>query len=646
MSEGAGRSAPARGLVLWSRRVVEVVRRRGLAGLARAVVRRLGRVLPPGAYTLWREWHEPDDAEPKARTDVPPEQGWQPTVSIVQLPSGPGRVRCSGLLGGLHDQTCDRWELVVADLDRASVGMQDNPRIRWSPGTAGESGADRLMRYLGASRGELVMLLAADVVLPSWAVSDIVRVFEDNPSTDLVYGDADILRGRRRTQPWFKPGWSPEAMLSVNLFDPLVVVRRTLLAGLALGEGSTEGAALHWDLALRLAEVARHPLHVPRVLAHVRATGWGVRKRRGWRRPTAATAAAATPAVASHLRRAGLDASATSDNRGRLRVFWPVRGEPRVSLVIPTRDNGKMLRRCVDSILSRTSYRPFELLLLDNDTREAEARSYLSEVAGRPEVRVLSWDHPFNWSAINNFGASQASGDLLGFLNNDMEVTSPDWLEELIRWAQRPEVGVVGTLLVRGDGSVQHAGVALGLGGVAGHPWERMAEDDDSVAGPAFAYRDVLAVTGACQMIRRGVFAELGGFDEGFVTLFSDVELCLRAWRRGYRVVHTPWARLVHYHGTTRGGDTRMPPHDFWIARERFGDLVARGDPYLGPNLSPWSSAPCPRQAAEPDPAAWLGHLVEISRQQYGAQEARRPQPIRPLVDAAHANCRGDGSPR
>ncbi|MCU0292138.1 MAG: glycosyltransferase family 2 protein [Thermoanaerobaculaceae bacterium] len=622
------------------------MRRRGITGLVWAVAHRLGLPLPSGVYALWREGHEPDETEPMARTGVAPGQGWHPTVSIIQVPSGGVRVRCSDLLAGLDHQTCNCWELVVIEPDPGGVGEQASPRVRGLPGSAGETGACGLARCVDAARGELVVLLAADAVLPPWAVSEVVRVLDETPEADLVYGDADLLRGRRRTQPWFKPGWSPDAMLSANLFDPLVVVRRALLAGLALREGSTEGAALHWDLALRLAEAARHPVHVPKVLAHVRAQGWGAWRRRGWRRPTPATAAAAAPALAAHLQRAGLDASATSDSRGRLRVSWPVRGEPRVSLIIPTRDNGKVLRRCVDSILSRTSYRPFELLLLDNDTREAEARSYLSEVAGRPEVKVLPWLFPFNWSAINNFGASQATGELLGFLNNDMEVISPDWLEELIRWAQRPEVGVVGTLLVRADGSVQHAGVALGLGGVAGHPWERMAEDDDSVAGPAFAYRDVLAVTGACQMIRRGVFAELGSFDEGFVTLFSDVELCLRAWRRGYRVVHTPWARLVHYHGTTRGGDARMPPHDFWMARGRFGDLVAMGDPYLGPNLSPWSSAPCPRHAAEPDPAAWLGHLVEISRQQYGAQEARLPQPIRPLVDAAHAHCRGDGSPR
>lgn len=612
-----------------------------IAGLGRSLLARLCGGPGKRADTQWCKSHFAECRALAGQGRQVGDPDWRPLVSVVRVPGDSGGGGWRRIHSALQAGDYDRWELLVGGPARA---VRVDPRVRHIALPEGGGTSTWLDVAFAAADGELVALLAADAVLPGWALHLVVQGFEQHLDADLLYGDATMLYGRQGRDPWFKPEWSPDAMLSVNLFDPLVVVRRALLAGLALREGSTEGAALHWDLALRLAEAARHPVHVPRVLAHVRAQGWGAWRRRGWRRPAPATAAAAAPAVAAHLQRAGLDVSATSDNRGRLRVSWPVRGEPRVSLIIPTRDNGKVLRRCVDSILSRTSYRPFELLLLDNDTREAEARSYLSEVAGRPEVRVLPWLHPFNWSAINNFGASLATGEFLGFLNNDMEVSSPDWLEELIRWAQRPEVGVVGTLLVRGDGSVQHAGVALGLGGVAGHPWERMAEDDDSVAGPAFAYRDVLAVTGACQMIRRGVFAELGGFDEGFVTLFSDVELCLRAWRRGYRVVHTPWARLVHYHGTTRGGDTRMPPHDFWMARERFGDLVARGDPYLGPNLSPWSSAPCPRHAAEPDPAAWLGHLVEISRQQYGAQEARLPQPIRPLVDAAHARCRESGT--
>jgi len=619
--------------------VVETARRRGFRGLVWAVARRLGWPQPASLYALWREGFEAGGASlAEGRLEVARQC---PAVSVVQVPTAGARVGCAALLAALNGQSCADWELVGLESQSGRFGGEADPRLRELPAVPGETPASRLTRCLEAARAELVMLLAADSVLPPWAVAEAVRAFQDNPGADLVYADADLICSERRMQPWFKPGWSPEALLSVNLFDPLVVVRRSLLGHVRPLGGSLDGAALHWDVALQLAEAARHPVHVPKVLAHVRVRGWGAAGRRGWRRPSPSTAAAAAPALTAHLERTGLGGEARADKRGHMRVGWPVRGEPLVSLIIPTRDNGRVVRRCVDSILERTAWRRFELLLLDNDTREPEARAFLAQAASRPQVRVVPWPHPFNWSAINNFGARQASGEVLAFLNNDMEVTSPDWLEELLRWVQRPEVGVVGTLLVRADGSVQHAGVALGLGGVAGHPWERMAEDDDSVAGPAFAYRNVTAVTGACQVVRRELFEALGGFDEGFVTLFSDVELCVRAWRRGYRVVHTPWARLVHYHGTTRGGDARMPPHDFWMARERFGDLLARGDPYLGPNLSPWSAVPCPRHAGEPGPGVWLEHLVEISRQQYDDRQARHPQPIRPLVDAAHARCRG-----
>jgi hypothetical protein len=242
--------------------------------------------------------------------------------------------------------------------------------------------------------------------------------------------------------------------------------------------------------------------------------------------------------------------------------------------------------------------------------------------------RVVPHPGEFNWAAINNAAARACSGQLLLFLNNDVEALDSDWLEELVRWALVEDVAAVGALLLRPDGTVQHTGVALGLLGLAAHPFERMREPARGPAGEVGWYRNWLAVTGACQMWRREVFKRLGGFDEGFFALYSDVELCVRAVRTGMRVVCTPFARLSHAHGISRGGDALMPPHDYIVAHDRLGGLVRVGDPFWNPNLSRWSATPDLRRAGELEPAEWLDAFVDLARKAFDATAARRPQPL------------------
>jgi GT2 family glycosyltransferase len=275
-------------------------------------------------------------------------------------------------------------------------------------------------------------------------------------------------------------------------------------------------------------------------------------------------------------------------------------GRTFVSILIPNRDRIDLLSRCVESILEKTTYKNYEVLVVESGSQPAAFR-YYDEIEKHRKVRILSYPKGLNYSAVNNFGAKYARGDVLLFLNNDTEIIDPDWLEEMIRWAERKEIGVVGTKLVKRDGTIQHAGVIIGLTGFAGHIFAGLTEGHWGPFGSTEWYRNYLAVTGACLMVRRNVFQEVGGFREDFCYCGSDVEFCLRTKERGYRVVYTPFAKLLHNEAATRGGS--IPNGDFQVSFQHCEQYLRNGDPYFNPNLSYWHTAPRLRVGKEQAPA-------------------------------------------
>jgi GT2 family glycosyltransferase len=252
-----------------------------------------------------------------------------------------------------------------------------------------------------------------------------------------------------------------------------------------------------------------------------------------------------------------------------------------------------VLKTCVYSILEKTAYPHYELLLVDNDSREAETLAFLSEIVKTPSVpvRVLADERPFNFSAINNLAVSRVDAEMILFLNNDTEVITPDWLEAMLEHAQRPEVGCVGALLYYPDDTVQHAGVILGLGGIAGHSHSRCPRESFGYMGRLKVIHNLSGVTAACMMMRRAVFDEAGGYDENISHAFNDVDLCLRVRERGYRIVYTPFAELYHHESLSRGYEDTPEKQKRFVGevayiRERWGPLIEKGDPYYNPNMS------------------------------------------------------------
>ncbi len=442
---------------------------------------------------------------------------------------------------------------------------------------------------LQAATGTYIALLDHDDELAPHALYLMAKAINEQPALKLIYSDEDKLDDQGvRFDPYFKPDWNPELFLSHNMVCHLTVYEAGLIRSLGGFRRGFEGSQ-DYDLALRC--VARLDAgeigHVPHVLYHWRAIA-GSTALSGGEKSYAQEAG--KRALEEHMRATGHPDAQVTPVTGGYRVKRSLgSAEPKVSLIIPTRDRVDLLERCVESILDVTSYRNLELLIVDNQSSEPETLAYFDKSAARGNIRVLPYDAHFNYSRINNFAARQATGEVLGLINNDIEVIHADWLEEMVTHAMLPQNGAVGAMLYYPDDHIQHAGVIIGLGGVAGHAYVSMPRGFPGQHHRAQLTQNLTAVTAACLLVRRSVFEEVGGLDESLEVAFNDIDFCLRLAQRGYRNVWTPWAELYHYESATRGYE------DSPQKKERFDGEVAKmqarwgrsllWDPAYNPNL-------------------------------------------------------------
>ncbi|WP_407742805.1 glycosyltransferase [Hyalangium sp.] len=535
-------------------------------------------------YTAWYGEREPQAFAHAAEAVKGLER--RPLVSLVSVVSGTPEALLRACIESVRAQSYERWELCVVDegtQGSSAVRMlekytREDPRIRFVR-MAGRGSAEAFNAGLTLAQGEFVGLLGAGDLLSPHALAEVVLRLGREPETDLLYSDEDRCDDTgRRFDPFFKPDWSPDLMRSVNYIRRFAVVRRALLETVGGLRPEFKGAQ-EYDLLLRLSERARRIAHVPAVLYHQRgADGSDGRDRK-------AASEAGVRALTEHLKRQGEEGVAEEVSPGHYRVRYPVKGQPLVSIIVPFKDKPELLRTLTTSLLGKTAYSNYEVLLVSNNSTKPETFALLESLTD-PRIRKLTWDHPFNYPAVNNFAAREARGELLLFLNNDIEIIHPDWLEELISQAQRPEVGQVGAKLLFPDGTVQHAGVMVGMTGFAGHPFWRLPDDGKwTPFGLPDWTRDFLAVTSACVMLRREFFEELRGFDERFIVCGSDVDLGLRTVARGLRVVYTPHAKLYHHESASRRLDS-LPEGDFWESFVSYRPYLRSGDPFYNPNLT------------------------------------------------------------
>ena len=433
-----------------------------------------------------------------------------------------------------------------------------------------------LARGIEAASGEFVWFLRSGDVLASEALQIVAQELEQRSAADVLYCDEDqtILNGP--TIPFFKPSWSPELLLSTNYLSYASVFRRTLVSDVeqCLDES---GCDTFYDYILCATEAAKVIVHIPRVLYHARQESDVVS-----RVDSGGHSSLARKALERALLRRGEKGRAEDVCRGNFRVRYQLDHSPLVSILIPTKDRVKLLSQCIASIERLTSYAEYEIIILDNGSVLGDTRNYLDHLARK--WRVLPCPGPFNFSAINNYGASEAKGDHLLFLNDDTEVIGKEWLTAMVEQLSRPGVGVVGAKLLYLNGRIQHAGVVLGVRGMAAHAFRHTENKDWGYHGLAHLTRNCSAVTAACMLVSRGIFEKVHGFDERLAVEFNDVDLCLRIRQQGYRIVYTPDAVLYHYENATRRS-TRSP-EDEALFEQKWGEVIKKGDPYYNPHLT------------------------------------------------------------
>ncbi len=512
---------------------------------------------------------------------------YTPVISVVTPVYNTDEAWLRKCIESVRAQIYPHWELCLVNDGSTRPHVRAildeyvavEPRI-WVEHLARNQGiAGASSHGLKLASGEFVALLDHDDEIPPDALFEVAKRLNADPSLDLIYTDEDKLEvDGRRIEPFFKPDWSPDLLLSMNYITHFSIFRRNLLEEIGGFRHGLDGSQ-DYDLLLRFTERTNRVARIPKVLYH-------------WRKipGSAAASSAAKPhayeaarrAILDSLKRRGWGADVEMLRPGSYTVRYRLRQTPLVSIIIPTRDRWSLLQQCLRSLEEKTSYPNYEVIVLDNDSAEPETIRGLNAVAGT--CRVLSFPGAFNFSAINNFGAAQARGDYFVFLNNDTQVVESEWLAAMLEHAQRPEVGAVGARLHYPDGRIQHAGLILGIGGVADHAFRGLPGNVANYFGLDTVVRNVSAVTGACMMVPRRAFEEVGGFDERLEVALNDVDLCLRLRQRGYLIVYTPRAHLYHHESGTRG--RLHPPGDEERLWGLWGDVIRRGDPYYNPNLS------------------------------------------------------------
>ncbi|MEM8957580.1 MAG: glycosyltransferase [Pseudomonadota bacterium] len=523
----------------------------------------------PEQTTAYDDWIRGTEARAqltgKARAALIGRLADGPVISVVMPVYNPDPVLLSETIASIEAQSYPNWELCIADDASSDPAIRTliekaaarTPRIRTVFRTENGHISAATNSALALATGDYVALLDHDDLLPGDALLHMAAAIDANPDAQVLYSDEDKVNERgRRTDPHFKPDWNRDLLYAVNYISHLGVYRRDLIEAVGGMRTGFEGAQ-DYDLVLRCVARIRDDqiVHIPRVLYHWRISEGSTAADAG-AKPYAAEAG--LKALTEHVAETALPADGTRHGHESTiyRVDWALPDPaPKVCLIMPTRDGLEVTRMAVESILERTAYPDFEILIVDNGSEKPETLAWFETIqAAEPRVRVLRHAVPFNFSALNNFGVSRTDAPVLCLINNDIEAISHGWLDEMVALAMRPGTGAVGAKLYYPDGRVQHGGVIIGIGGVAGHAHKYAAGHAPGYFQRLSVRHELSAVTAACLVIRREVYEAVGGLDEeNLAVAFNDVDFCLKVQATGYRNVWTPFAELTHHESVSRG---------------------------------------------------------------------------------------------
>lgn len=548
-----------------------------------------------GGYEAWLARHKVDKRTLRRQKHAAFAQ--KPLISIVIPLYCTPLPYLKELLESVRRQSYENWQLCLADGspdDKAKEFIEKHygreKRIVYRKLEENGGISVNTNEAVALAAGEYLMLCDHDDTLEPDALYEIVKAINDT-GADVLYTDEDkvSMDGRHYFDPNFKPDFNLFRLRENNYICHIFVVKKSLTDETGLLRSEFDGAQ-DFDFILRCCEKAQKITHIPKVLYH-------------WRCHMDSTAAdpsskayayeAGRKAVREHYQRLGIDAKVEMTERpGWYRSHVKVQENPLISVIIPNKDHTDDLELCLFSMTRKSTYRNYEILIVENNSEKEETFEYYRKLPDRyPKARVLTWEKEFNYSAINNFAAKEAKGEYLLFLNNDVEILTPDWMEEMLQNCQQENVAAVGAKLYYPDDTIQHAGVVLGLGGIAGHIMCRASKEDPGYFGRMISVQEISAVTAACMMVKKSDFDAVGGLDETFQVAFNDIDLCMKFRAAGKKIIFTPYAELYHYESKSRGLED-TPEKQFRFDKEvkRFQEKWAQqlemGDPYYSPNLS------------------------------------------------------------
>jgi GT2 family glycosyltransferase len=529
---------------------------------------------------------------------------FKPIISMILISSNDNSNWLNQAIESIRQQFYPYWELCLYDNASGHGGAHDclkkvraagDHRIKIIPGCAEQSTQLVHNCLLKQAGGEFIALMGeADILSPD-ALYEVARLLNYYPEAEFIYSDEDkIGEDGTRFDPYFKVDWSPDLFLSMMYTGNLAVYRLTTVERLG-GFRTSFGAASAYDLILRLIEKTdpAQIFHLSRILYHARSSEGALN-----RLPQIPAMHEVGKIALNDYRQRNAIPGAITDGMFpgcfRFQRFWP--DNPKVSIIIPFRDNVQLLERCVTSIITKTDYQNYEVLMINNQSKDKDTFAYLDQISDNPVIRIISYDHPFNFSAINNFAAGETQADYILFLNNDTEVIAPGWLGAMMEHMTRKEVGVVGAKLIYYDHTIQHAGVIMGITNICGHAFRRFPADHPGYFGQLQTVRNCSAVTGACMLVKKAIFQSVGGFDQQNLPIsYNDVDLCLKILEKGYLVVWTPYALLYHREYASRGDDRDLQGS----SREKYQRVIAElgfiekkwgcyieNDPYYNHNLT------------------------------------------------------------
>lgn len=577
----------------------DFLRENGLHALVKKSVHKLQGIDNDYDYAEWYELTKPTEEELAKQRET--HFDYEPKLSIV-IPTYKTPERyLREMLDSILNQTYSNFEICIADGSPSGESVerilkkyaQKDKRVRYVILGENKKISGNTNAALEMATGDFIILADHDDTLPPHALFECVKAINEDPEYDVLYSDEDKLDmdGGSLFDPHFKPDFNPDLLCSVNYICHLFVVNHDLVDAVGGLREEFDGAQ-DYDFIFRCTEAARKIHHIPKVLYH-------------WRCHQGSTASnpqsklyafdAGARAIMAHYKRMGIPAERVEKgvDYGIYHTIFSIQGNPKVSIIIPNKDHSRDLDTCIRPLLEKATYKNLQFVIVENNSTEDATFAYYEAIKKQwpDKIKVVTWEREFNYSAINNFGVQHADGEYLLFLNNDTEIIAENCIEEMLGLCQREDVGAVGARLLYQDDTIQHAGVVVGFGGIAGHTFIGLHKAENSYFHRAMCTQDYSAVTAACLMTKRSVFDAVGGFTEELAVAFNDIDLCMKIRALGKLVVYNPYALLYHYESKSRGlEDTPQKVARFnrevAIFAKRWPDILKNGDPYYNPNLT------------------------------------------------------------